>query len=114
MFYVSFADGPAEGVSLELQRAPRFMRVVVGSGMDGQWDALDQIDDSPEPDELIHVYVKQPGEGMLHLDMVNKKTRRREGRSYITVSYELSADQPDDATARNKERWQAWCREKAA
>lgn len=49
-----FLDGPAAGVSLLLNRAPYFLRAVVDSK--GNWDALDQGDDLPKPDETIYVY----------------------------------------------------------
>jgi hypothetical protein len=51
---VTFVDGPAEGESLDLRRAPYFLRVV--RGIDGKWDALDQLDDDPAMGETIFIY----------------------------------------------------------
>jgi hypothetical protein len=52
-------DGPAAGAFLSLGRSPYFLRVVRKPG--GKWDALDQLDDTPEPDEEIHVYRQKQG-----------------------------------------------------
>jgi len=49
-----FLDGPAEGVTLMLRRAPIYLRVVHRGT---EWDALDALDDRPTPDETIYVYV---------------------------------------------------------
>lgn len=50
-----FEDGPAAGVNLSLRRAPMFLRVVQNN-QTGEWDALDQLDDTPEKNETIFVY----------------------------------------------------------
>lgn len=45
-----FTDGPAQGLVLMLRRAARFLRVV----HDGKkFDALDQLNDRPRPEERI-------------------------------------------------------------
>ena len=58
---IQFLDGPAKGTSLCLNRAPMFLRVVIDPR--GQVEALDQLDDTPEADEKIHVYRCTRGEG---------------------------------------------------
>ncbi len=62
---VSFVGGPADGVELELSRAPMFMRIVINGGVqrqldgtlpEGAVDALDLIGDMPRDGELVDVY----------------------------------------------------------
>lgn len=53
--YVMFEDGPAEEAPmLLLHRCPLYLRVV--RGIDGKWDALDQLDDDPDLGETIYIY----------------------------------------------------------
>lgn len=54
---VTLADGPAMTTAmnpLQLKRVPRYLRAVVG--MDGKRDALDQLDDTIDLGEVVHVY----------------------------------------------------------
>lgn len=48
---IEFLDGPAGNKTLELRRAPVYLRVVIDA--DGNIDALDQLDDRPKEDERI-------------------------------------------------------------
>lgn len=102
---IRFLDGPAAGQVLQLRRAPRFLRVVQTSK---GWDALDQLDDAPEPGELVHVYALIGRTGSVHLDGRNAKTGKRWSGTYITGDYRHFDQQPDDATARNNALWQHW------
>jgi hypothetical protein len=103
-----FLDGPAADQSLMLRRAPFFLRVV--QSRNGTWDALDQIDDEPKATEKLFVYVRVGGFTEMHL------CARGGGKSaagwYQLANYRLHEEQPDDATMRSRERWQAWCQEK--
>lgn len=108
-----FQGGPADGVGLILRRAPTFLRVVCGGGMDGQWDALDQLADRPEADEVIHVYrlVKKTGSGMI--DFRDSKGRRC-GTAFMGGEYAYIEQQPKESILRNNAAWQKWCVEQAA
>lgn len=51
----TFTDGPAAAIQLNISRTPIYLRVVHDIATD-QWDALDQLADTPKPTEEIHVY----------------------------------------------------------
>jgi hypothetical protein len=102
----SFHDGPANGKTLTLKRAPLFLRVTVGQ--DGKIDALDQLDDAPMPDEKILVYRRRGEAGSLHIDGRDKRGRRF-GEWYAYGEYDLFAEQPADEILRNNQRWRNWC-----
>lgn len=105
-------DGPAAGAKLSLGRSPYFLRVVRKPG--GEWDALDQLDDTPEPNEEIHVYrcVSEPITA--HFDGRDPKTGKRYGRWMSIANYSLHTEQPDDETARYRPAWQEWCAQQFA
>jgi hypothetical protein len=102
-----FLNGPAAGIVLSLSRSPRFLRVVF-SLTDG-WDALDQLEDIPKPNEKIFVYQIAYTPFVMHVDGRDPKTGKRFGRWVSSAPYKLHAEQPDDATARDKLAWKAWC-----
>lgn len=102
----SFTDGPAKDKVLQLKRAPVFLRVVIKGDT---VDALDQVDDKPEPDETIHVYMRDGQAGFVHLDGRDAKTGKRWGKTFATAEYKLYDVQPDDATLRDRAKWQEWC-----
>lgn len=59
-YYFDFRDGPAKEASmLMFHRAPLYLRVV--RGMDGKWDALDQLDDEPALGDTIFIYKQMQG-----------------------------------------------------
>jgi len=104
---VSFLDGPAAGVVLELHRAPVFLRVLQDTrGLD-QWDACDQLIDTPCADEIVTVYVRIGKAGWVHIDFTDKAGRRR-GETYATAEYRLHDEQPADEIVRSQSRWRAW------
>ncbi len=51
---IRLLDGPAAGSELSLRRAPLYLRVVIDAA--GKVDALDMLDDKPQPGETVHVY----------------------------------------------------------
>ena len=102
-----FLNGPAADTHLSLGRSPYFLRVVRTPG--GKWDALDQLEDEPAPDEEIHVYRLDSTPMTAHVDGRNPITGKRFGRWMSIADYVLHGEQPDDHTARNKVAWQAWC-----
>lgn len=81
---IRFLDGPAEGVVLELQAAPQRLRVV--RGQDGTWDALDQPEDAPRPDEEVFWYERQGSVGHGMMDY-RDKSGRRHGRAFLVAQY---------------------------
>jgi hypothetical protein len=99
----TFQDGPAKGQTLLLKRAPRFLRVVEWHG---KWDALDQLEDEPRPDEKIYAYEIIGETYMMHLN------RGRDGGGfYAGATYKQFLPQPDDATMRDTNSWVKWCHE---
>jgi len=102
-----FLDGPAAGVSLSLGRSPVFLRVVRDPS--GKWDALDQLGDSPAPNEEIHVYWRVSDPVIAHVDGRNPKTGKRYGSWMSIADYVLHDAQPADDVARDKAAWPEWC-----
>ncbi len=104
-----FLDGPAKDVALTLARAPFFLRVVRENGVVlKRWDALDQLDDEPKPEELIYVYrlADKPIRGMID----GKKYRG----PFLAASYRFHETQPTDAEARTNAAWREWTERNAA
>lgn len=100
-----FEDGPAKGQTLMLKRAPHFLRVVE---TDGTWDALDQLDDQPEPQEKIYAYRRVGKPGMVHINT----GRKNHGGFFSMAAYRFYSEQPADSQMRDSEQWQQWCRDK--
>lgn len=95
-----FLDGPAAGKFLPLRRAPVFLRVVT----DGKkWDALDQLDDVPEDNERIFVYLIS---GPIGRSIVCARGGR--GGIYMAASYRFFEQQPGDDILRDNEKWREW------
>ena len=103
---VTFIDGPATGVVLELRRAPVFLRVV-RSRETGNWDALDKIGDAPAIHEDVYVYRRHGEVGTVHLDGRDRRTGKRFAKWLSVAEYRL-ATQPEDATLRDITRWREW------
>ena len=102
---VKFLDGPAAGVTLSLHRAPVLLRVV--RSRNGNWDALDQLDDEPKPSETIHVYRLASEVTNIHL-CIRGKGKRGSGW-YAMAEYRELPEQPGDEHTRSTEAWRAWC-----
>lgn len=99
---ITFLDGPAKGTTLDLKRAPKYLRVAIDAK--GEVDALDQLDDTPRDDETLHAY-----------RMVGQPTRYHVCRSPRKLSgwhnqaeYEMVDEQPQDEVLRDTQRWQQW------
>lgn len=104
---VTFDDGPAAGARLSLQRSPLLLRIVQNAK--DQIDALDQLDDVPESDERIAVYLLVRNDGNAFIDGRDPKTGKRFGRREAMASYELYDPQPTDEQARDPKKWHDWC-----
>jgi hypothetical protein len=99
---VRFVDGPAAGQALALRRAPVFLRAVRAS--DGTWDALDQLTDTPRPNETIAVYRRT---GLAHRVHINAG---RSGCFWTQLAeYRVVDSPPADGIARNTASWREWC-----
>ena len=96
--------GAANGTTLMLKRAPRFLRAVRNAR--GDVDALDQLDDEPQPDEQIIVYRLEGEVGSVHI-----QGARGRGRCgwYTTAQYRVVDPQPEDADVRETQPWRNWC-----
>lgn len=104
---ITFRDGPAEGQQIVLRRAPLMLRVV--QKPDGKIDALDQLDDQPEPDETIAVYLRENEPMTAFLDWSEGGKRR--GGVFLVATYHMAAIQPDSREdVETTEAWQAWAR----
>lgn len=99
-----FTDGPAAGVVLGLRRAPKFLRVVVNRFAEKpEFDALDQLTDRPEPNEVVYAYRQVKYEGHVHV------CRRPSGSGYFAIAeYVYIPEQPPADVLRNTAKWQAW------
>lgn len=87
-----------------LKRNPKYLRVVKAAGTSGEWDALDQVTDSPSKDETVYAYEMAEHLGSAH---INRGGGR--GGFYPMSNYKLCADQPQDGQMRDRELWVAWC-----
>lgn len=92
----SFLNGPAKGKSLMLHRSPLFLRVVEKAE---EWDALDQVNDSPAAGETIHVYERTYKGG---------KAKSASG-CYPLAHYRLHDNPPPIETQRDTALWRQWC-----
>lgn len=106
-FLCRFVGGPAEGQALQLERAPILLRVT--RDRTGAWDALDQLTDTPRPDEQIFVY-RTDGEpsGWVHI-----ARDRRAGGHFMgrLQAYRIFDAAPPQAAVRELASWQSWARE---
>lgn len=98
-----FIDGPAAGVTLELRRAPVFLRVVIDPA--GKVDALDQLDDTPAANEKIFVYRIDPK--TLFRAHVCRRSKGQRSGWIESGDYRLHPSQPGDAV-RETAAWQEW------
>jgi hypothetical protein len=97
-----FVDGPAVDKTLMLKRSPLFLRVVECNGI---FDALDQPSDTPSRNETIWAYRLAMHHGSVHIN------RGRNGSGFYEMAdYKLVAVQPADATMRDGDAWEAWCK----
>lgn len=103
---VSFLDGPAKGVVLQLRRVPMLLRVVQDRG--GAWDALDQLDDEPRRGESIHVYRRRDDLQVGKYHLLTSRPRRAGSGWYWMASYCVLPEQPTDDQVRNTAAWQSW------
>ena len=102
-----FEDGPAAGQTLMLKRVARFLRVTAviapESGKVSKWDALDQLGDSPRPDETLYAYEVFGEIGMAFVDGKNVHG------CYPIANYRFVKEQPTQAIMMSTQGWHEWC-----
>lgn len=103
---IRFLDGPAAGEALYLRAAPPLLRVV--RDPEGEFDALDQLGDTPAEDEAVFAYVRQGEVFAAHISY-RSKGGRRGGDTVVNAQYRLAALQPSEACLRSEKLWRAWC-----
>lgn len=97
----TFEDGPAKGQRLMLHRAPIFLRVTEKGG---KFDALDQVDDTPRPDEMLYAYQLAERPGHCHIN-----TGRKPGGGFYPVAkYRMIVPQPLLEEMLTREAWVKW------
>lgn len=100
-----FNGGPANGQTLMLKRAPKFLRVTLKNERGkAKFDALDNPDDTPEAAETLMAYERFGLCGQVHLNM-----GRFRGGFYALAEYRYVLDQPSDLEMRNSVKWEKWC-----
>lgn len=97
----TFQDGPAAGQTLQLQRAPIYLRVTEEGGT---FDALDQLHDEPKPTERLYCYVLAEVPGHCH---VLRSPRHLSGWQTI-AKYRFVDPQPTDDQMRATPAWRDW------
>lgn len=83
-----------------LKRSAYFLRVVECKGV---FDALDQLNDSPRPEERLYAYRIVGKPGMAFVD--GPKVRG----CYPIAIYEFIPEQPTDDQMRSSDAWHNWC-----
>jgi len=103
-----FVDGPAQGRTLLLARAPLMLRVVQAAC--GRLNALDKLDDKPQDDELVYLYIMVgPVGDWVFVSFAGRNGQRRGGR-FQSATYRLLPEQPEPRHLRQREPWNDWCR----
>lgn len=99
----TFMGGPADGVTLNVDRTPIMLRV----GNSGCVNRVLNNTQSPEVGETLHAYImdRRPSTGFW--DGRDPETGRRTGGQYSQATYRLCSLQPADWTG----SWNDWCDE---
>ena len=104
----TLTGGPAAGQTLMIRRTPIFLRVV--EQVKGRlklggtkWDALDQLEDEPRWNEVVHVYrlVKRGGHVCIR--------QAKGGGCFQICEYAYLEPQPPADVLRFNSRWRDWC-----
>lgn len=99
-----FHGGPANGQTLMLQNAPKFLRVTLATERGKViFDALDEPDDKPLSTERLFAYELRGEVGRVHVNMGSKG-----GGWYTTAEYHFVANHPLDQEIRRNGDWYAW------
>lgn len=101
-----FLDGPAAGVTLQLRRAPYFLRVTDNGT---EWDALNNPEDEARPNERLYCYTWKQRPGGMHLLIRGKN--KHQGGFFQNGVYGFREEQPSDEIMRDNGKWTQWCGE---
>ena len=101
----TFLDGPLKGVVLRLRRSPKYLRATrrAVAGL-YEFDALDQLDDTPRDGESLHCYYRVADDGWIHVKMQGPGS----GMHRI-ATYALFRPEPSEADMWTNVAWRAWC-----
>lgn len=102
---IRILDGPAAGAELPLRRAPIFLRVVVNR-KNNRIDGLDQLDDTPRPNEDVFVY--RAIEGTL-FNLPDGTFICGRGGAMAAAAGDYVHVEMDGNTLRDTGAWRAWC-----
>lgn len=94
-----FLDGPAKGKVLMLQRAPLYLRVTEKAW---KFDALDLLEDTPEPGETLYVYEQIGEPGFCFIDGAKVHGR------FVTAEYRICTEQPAQSILADTKSWKDW------
>lgn len=101
-----FLDGPVAGCQLFLTRFPLFLRVAKNGE---SVDALDMLDDEPAEGEVLLAYRRQGKPTSIHIDYIDKKTRKRASKWLGAADYRMVASQPPADVMADSLKWREWC-----
>lgn len=104
-----FVDGPAAGIQIPLRRRPILLRIVHSPA--AGWDGLDQLDDSPAPEERVFLYWRKQEGQWCHVDGRDAKTGKRFGRTEWIVDFFHVSDGPTEEILRDNGKYRDWCEE---
>lgn len=107
---IKLTDGPADGLELEVRRAPLFLRVALTPA--GSYRGLTEQDDRVRPGETVTVYRR---EGRFAVKYRRAKRERGTKAGYFAEAhYRCLVVQPADAHTTENAAWRAWCVDAAA
>ena len=99
-------DGPAKGAYI-VGRAPFLLRAVVDRES-GHTNVLDQLSDTPEPSERIHVYRCVKWEGGIAMVMLSGKNGRGRHCVQSVIAEYVHVPDVDGEPFRDTAAWQEW------
>ena len=96
---ITLKDGPAAG-SYMVKRAPPFLRAVVSSAEGA--DVLDQLEDSPAPNEAVYVYKRTGEASTVHIN------RGRKGSGFYALAQYIYLEDVEGESVRDNLEWNRW------
>lgn len=101
----TFINGPAQRTVLNLERIPKFLRVVIDSN--GAVDALDQPDDEPRESEKVYAY-----RSIFQIRGFICKVKGHKGcMQFQNAQYRMLVMQPEESILRSGKLWRKWVEE---
>jgi hypothetical protein len=94
---LDFLIGYIDALGMEVEDAGAQLR---------KYDALDQLEDTPNPDETIYLYRITALPGWCHI-----RAAKGGGGTYSMGHYAYVSPQPDDAILRDNAAWRNWVSE---